>query len=940
MSAFAVTSDGHVWVATDGGGLNRYNPQTDAFIPINLAPGHSFAHQKALTIAADSRDNLWIGYWTGGIDYFDTSSGTVKNYTSSNTSSGPGIAYIFSLYFDRDSTLWAGTWKSGVFRYDSQLDGFSQLTYGTANPFMDNTIINHIQDDTNGNLWIATQNNGLFIYSKLTSSLMHYSTLALRSSGLRAENIQCIVEDSKQRVWLGTVGGGLQLFNPADSTFHAYGIEDGLPSLSVYGIVEDAEGNLWVSTSNGIARIILSGSDSKPNLSVTAFDVQDGLQSNQFTRGAFLGDTQGRLYFGGVNGFNVFHPQSIWVNTSPPPVHITGFLLFNQMVSPGQEDSPLSNHILETESITLKHYHSVLTIKFIALNYINSQKNQYAYYLEPFEKDWNYVGTRREATYTNLKPGSYTFRVKASNNDGVWNQQGSQLRIIILAPWWQTLWFRITLAIILTGVLFLVYHLRMRFLTRQKEQLQREVGLRTRELDQANIALIYKQQEIVQQNEEIASQYEEIQAQKETVEERNRALEEVNEQLNCYRNNLEIIVEKRTAELALAKSRAEESDMLKTAFLTNISHEIRTPLNAIIGFSDIICTMEHEEGERKNLREIIKHNSEYLLQMIDDIIDISRIETGQIVINKKSTPLAEVLDAVGRYQSDDLLGVYRADRGEIAFSVALPDELRGVEIHTDSKRLIQVLSHLIDNAYKYTKRGSIQVGCFQLAENELVFFVKDTGIGIQPQNIVKVFHPFTKIQVEDSTLQRGLGIGLALVKPIVELLGGRIWVESEFGSGSTFYFNHPLYGAGNGLMGDNPIEENPFNLQGVTVLVVEDEASNMMLLERFLTKRNATVFKCWNGLEAVEALKNMKGVDLVLMDLRMPVMGGVDAFRIIRNMHPDLPVIAQTALVLAHEVAEIKAMGFNDFITKPIGLERLMDVIVSVLRNDSKNQSE
>ncbi len=230
-----------------------------------------------------------------------------------------------------------------------------------------------------------------------------------------------------------------------------------MPDNSIVGILEDDHGNLWVSSHNGISKATIDSIHGKLKLTFRNYTAQDGLQGKVFNRCAYFKSRTGEMYFGGLNGFNAFHPDSIKDNSCIPLVHITDFLLFNKPVIVGAKSSPLNKHISQTKKLVLNYDQSVFTFRFIALNYIFSEKNQYAYIMEGFEKDWNYVGNKREATYTNLDPGEYTFRVKASNNDGIWNEEGTSIKIIILPPWWKTWWFKLMLASII--IFFLTYAL-------------------------------------------------------------------------------------------------------------------------------------------------------------------------------------------------------------------------------------------------------------------------------------------------------------------------------------------------------------------------------------------------------------------------------------------------------------------------------------------------
>ena len=256
----------------------------------------------------------------------------------------------------------------------------------------------------------------------------------------------------------GKLGNGLNLFNTSTGGFTCYKIEDGLPSSSINGILEDRHGNLWLSTNKGLSKFINAiNLPAKPEFKNYVYE--DGLQSNEFTQRSCYKGTDGMLYFGGTNGFNVFDPDKITVNAYIPPIVITEFRIFNNPVTIG--DKGLKNDAESAEDLILSSKQSVFSLDFSALNYISSSNNQYAYKMEGFDKDWNYVGTKHTATYTNLDPGKYIFRVKGSNNDGAWNEIGVALPIVITPPYWLTLWFRLLLVVVAAGIAFWIYKWRM-----------------------------------------------------------------------------------------------------------------------------------------------------------------------------------------------------------------------------------------------------------------------------------------------------------------------------------------------------------------------------------------------------------------------------------------------------------------------------------------------
>jgi signal transduction histidine kinase len=392
-----------------------------------------------------------------------------------------------------------------------------------------------------------------------------------------------------------------------------------------------------------------------------------------------------------------------------------------------------------------------------------------------------------------------------------------------------------------------------------------------------------------------------------------------NEELS--ESNLRIL--KINDELSFAKEKAEESDKLKTAFLCNMSHEIRTPLNAIVGFSDLL-TKETNVSERtvKNIG-IIQNSSFQLLSIVNDVLTISRIQTGQEIISIKPLYINKVLDTLKE------IFTLRAIEKNIEFSLHKENPEITFCIQADETKVIQVLTNLLSNAFKFTQSGSIEYG-YNINDNNIIFFVKDTGIGISDSAQMVVFERFRQADQSISSLYGGTGLGLSISKAFVEMLGGTIKVESQLGKGSTFTFTIPLLIA-DSIKTTKEIKAKSL-LKKITILVAEDEDNNYSLIEDILSTSNYTIIRANNGKEAVEICKN-KNIDIVLMDIKMPDIDGITAFKLIKQINNTLPVIAQTAYALEQEKRQLLEIGFNDYISKPINLNSLIEKVNRLLNS-------
>lgn len=382
-------------------------------------------------------------------------------------------------------------------------------------------------------------------------------------------------------------------------------------------------------------------------------------------------------------------------------------------------------------------------------------------------------------------------------------------------------------------------------------------------------------------------------------------------------------------ELIKALQKAEESDKLKTAFLANMSHEIRTPMNHIIGFTEFMKDLSLPTHEREEYAEIISHSSQVLLRLIDDIIDIAKIESGQMELRKSVFLLNDVLNSV--FRAFDNLST-RREKAHIQFNYLVPSDNANVFMKTDAVRLQQVFNNLLNNAFKFTKQGKVSMG-YTLKDESVVFFVEDSGDGIAEGQVENIFKRFRQLDYGLTKKYGGTGLGLAIVKGLVQLLEGHIEVKSQLGIGTRFQFEIP------GLIYKSAIREEIAALKPMvndwsnyTLLVVEDERTNYNLLVIMLRPSKVKIIWARDGEEAITLMeRHQHEIDLVLMDIRLPIINGYDATRAIKKIKPAVPVIAQTAYALDVEIQIAIEAGCNAYITKPIERQQLLETILEFL---------
>ena len=369
-------------------------------------------------------------------------------------------------------------------------------------------------------------------------------------------------------------------------------------------------------------------------------------------------------------------------------------------------------------------------------------------------------------------------------------------------------------------------------------------------------------------------------------------------------------------ELLKAKEKAEESDKLKTSFLANMSHEVRTPMNAILGYTDLLLSPDYPESEKTEYVRIISKSSQQLLKIMNDIVEISRIATNQIDDNPVSFNINSLLrELVLEFQP-----LARFKKLKFTCNTGLNDE--AAMIRFDDLKLRQILGNLIDNAIKFSEKGQVEIG-YKLKDSIVEFYVKDTGIGILPENQEVIFDRFR--QLEDSYTRNygGSGLGLAIAKAFIEFLGGKIWVKSTPGKGSTFFFNMPYIPHETKTKPKFEPASSDEDFSNLSILIAEDDDINYVYMERLLSKTNAKLIRAANGQEAVDYYNQSKNIDIILMDINMPFMNGLDATKIIKALNPELPIIAVTAYSLSGDRETCLAAGCDDYIPKPIKREEL-----------------
>ncbi len=884
VKSFYQDREGIMWLGLDGGGLDRFDPITRTFkhYKHNERDPKSIGSNSVLDIREDRHGNLWIGTWGGGLNLMDRKKGTFTRFIN-NPADPKSISSnnVWKVFEDHEGTLWLGTFFGGLCRMLPDGRSFERITNDSKGYRFYGENITCIEEDKGGNLWVGTTEEGLNRYNLQSRSLTHFVPVSA-SNEPADKYIKAIYCDEQNRVWIGQKT--LSLYLPGRQFFNRIPNKELNKIQSIQG---DNQGNLWLGTLNGLVKY---NPDQKTIQQLTKYD---GLLSNEFIQNAHLKAQDGTLYFGSSRGFVMFDPQRVVVNHFVPPVYLTAFSLFNKPVEVGAANGILPVALNHLQEIRLAYDQSTFAFEFAALDYTSVRKNQYMYKLEGFDEDWNMVGNVNKATYTNLDPGSYIFRVIASNNNGVWNRTGRSIKVIIVPAFWQTWWFRTVLVVTALLVLYGLYLLRINRIKKNHRRLEKQVQLKTKELQETN-------QEMLQQKEELVLLTDDLHA----------LNEELREQKGQERK---------------ARQEAEKANQSKSIFLATMSHEIRTPLNGVLGMTALLqeTTLSNEQEE---YTQTIHQCGVNLLGVINDILDFSKIESGNLEIEQEEVDLRqcieETLDLFANKASEKNLDlIYQIDYNVPAF------------IKSDSLRLRQILINLVGNALKFTHKGEIfvQVSVAHQdadAEVRLQFHVTDTGIGIPEDKLQRLFKAFS--QVDSSTTRKygGTGLGLAISKRLVELMGGEITVTSTEGEGTTFSFTIQTQ-----ISTQSKRQYVVFNTSDndyKKVLIVDDNQTNLFILRSQLEQWKLKPSLTSSAADALALLQAGESFDLIITDMQMPGMNGLELAREVKRSHDQMPMI------LLSSVGDETRNSLTDLsitiLTKPVKQNQLYQAIQEQLK--------
>ncbi len=936
VSSILEDSRGNIWIGTFGGGVSRF----DGSHFTHYTTEEGLSHFDVNSLIQDRDGNIWMGIWGHGLNVLyrsgfshqsgamDLRSGVVNSlvedregkiwigthygrlhvWDKSGFLSYPGAA-VFDLIEDRSGRIWIGNMLGNTFWELHVWDGSGFTVYeGLGGRHQNRSLL----EDRQGKIWYGGQVGGITVwddsgFSKYTAenglwgnsvySLLEdregkiwigstdglnvwqgsSSTLYTTAEGLSHNDVRSLLEDREGKIWIGTSGGGLNVWDGSGFTHYT----DGLSSNNISSLFQDKWGDIWVGTISGLNR--LKPLDEDGSMSIQTFLDSDGLGA--ITINDILLDQSDQLWLATGKGVDRLDLSKLQPDTLPPSLVLRDVQTFFDDIDWRQTQEAIEggeNPVTGKQELSLARIdfdsvigytnlpfdpvfpHSInqLTLSWSAIHWSAPHKLQYSYLLEGKDQFWSPLVKDNKITYQDLRPGEYTFKVRAVGGNGLWSDTAAY-SFNILPPWWMTWWAYTGYVLLVFGFFGLIRHFEMR---KQKQRLKQ----REKELEQERV---------------------------------------LNEQL-------------------------QRVDQLKDQFLANTSHELRTPLQGIIGISEALYDTADEvkpEELRDNLAMTIS-SGKRLNSMVNDILDFSKLRSYDIELNLKPINLHVLADIVWKNNAPMVKGK------ELELVNEVPGDLPAV--YADENRLQQILFNLVGNAIKFTESGQVTIDAKE-KDDMLEISIRDTGIGIPENKRDAIFQEFEQADGSISREFTGTGLGLSISKRLVELHGGQMWVESEVGKGSVFYFTLPFseekavpVESAARITSLSPTPEaapvpatvRKAQTDEIHILVVDDEPVNQQVLKNHLASENFQITQAMNGAEALKALENEVQFDLVLLDIMMPRMSGYEVCEKIREKYlpSELPVIMVTAKNQVPDLVQGLSLGANDFLPKPFEKEELL----------------
>lgn len=900
---------GSVWIGTYFGGLNYYDTDNQRFIHYfnfshNNIANHvigaftedlnqqiyigtereglyvfdeNHQHQKAVqmesnhysiikSLHTDSRNRIWAGVFKQGLQMFDADRQRFISYPVYQPDYYFLKDAIINCIVEEDQKLWIGMdGKGGLHLFDPEQKLFLNYPHQEKiNKLLRFTVVKQLLTDSQ-NIYIGTHGKGLLVFNKHTGNVKQISQFSIENAIIDTDEINGLFRDTKGNFWLATNGNGIITGDLSKNRYQRFDTRNQLSNNIVFGFLEDNQKYIWAITRSGLSKIDIETQQIERN-----YTHESGLPLQEINEGAYFKTSSGLFLIGGNTGYTSFRPENLSNNEYLPKLAFTDIRILNESISPEKFPKVLNEGINGAKKITLNYFQSVITFEFAAFNFLNSENNNYKYKLEGFDKDWVDIKQQRNVTYTNLKSGTYTFKVLASNNDQVWTEVPLEMELQILPPPWRTWWaYLIYTALIIIGFYIIRYN------AIKSTQLKHELKI---------------------------------------------------EQLE--------------------KEKWKEVHELKLKYFTDVSHEFRTPLSLLIAPLEELMEEKIKYPELNKPVETMHFNAKRLLLLINQILEIREIESGHSSVKNQPIYIPYLFEQI-THSFQPLAKKKRIDL-QISNSSLEPSP-----VLADRDKLEKIIYNLLSNAFKFTPtRGTIQARLYAKEMNQNISYtltITDNGIGISREDLPKIFERFFK---NDHSLN-GAGIGLSLTKSFVDLMGGRIEVESEEKKGTTFivklqfaksseiieadsesYYQQPIPLVNSRKERKQSLEsEEDLPKIKPLLLLVEDNKDLRNYLKEMLSDRYS-IQTANDGKKGLEKAKKT-GPELIITDISMPEMDGLELCHLIKS-DPSLSHIP--VLILTAKTTETdKLLGLeaaaDDYVTKPFNVTELKARIKSLLKN-------
>ncbi|AOW21632.1 two-component regulator propeller domain-containing protein [Urechidicola croceus] len=825
-----------IWLGTSGKGLTKINLENQDYK--TFTTNNSTLNSNRIVGLNIIDNELWIGHQDVGLEILDT----LGNYTTYNKNSKIKLnaSTIWSIYKDSKNRNWICTRENGLFLFDKKVGVLDNYKCQINNfKTLPSNNIRAIAETKNGILWIGTDDNGICSLNPETKEIIRYSEIS--------DKIKSLYFDEKnQTLWVGTFGNGLKSFNIHSKKVLSYTTENGLPNNVIYGILPDKNNNLWLSSNRGITKFSLDKIDTP---TITNYNNYDGLQAFEFNTGAYFKDTKDILYFGGLEGLNWFNPNQLTTNPTKPQTVITKLEIYS-------EEQKI------TQNKEFKHNQNTVTFTFAGLHYSLPERNNYQYQLVNHDVDWINSGNNNIAHYPKLEPNTYTFRVKSSNYDNVWNNIPAEYKFTIMQPWYLSRWAKLFYILCTLFTLFAIYRY---FNWRWYMKLQLE--------------LEHKETE-----------------------------------------------------------RLKQLDELKTKLYANISHEFRTPLTLISGPVERQLSNPKLSIKDKKELSIIKNNSKRLLNLVNQLLDLSKIESG-------STKLSITQGNLGLFIKQLVNSFeYKADEKRIKFSSKIVESKNA---WFDKDIIEKLITNLLENAIKYAPENGFVHFESSIQDGQLIISILNNGNTISTNDLPKLFERF----YQSNKHSVGVGIGLSLVKELTTLYRGSIMANTMNEDQIQFTLNLPIdksYFNENEILENkelqhtniNPNKKTPIKHDETPILLIVEDNKDIREYITSIFLNDYSIIQEEDGEKGIQtALKHIP--DIIISDVMMPIKDGLELSKTLKNDEKTshIPIILLTAKVGEENQIEGIKTGADDYITKPFN-ENLLKLKVQKLIESRKKLQE